>query len=318
MKVFMTGATTPLGRRVFDKLSGAHQMALLVRPEEEAAWEGPTPDCTLIVSDPVTPERYGPALAGADVVLHLGELSQAPDPRLVHVNLKGTQSLLHALSAYGPPRLLVHLSTALLQDPAPEDPDADPGLYGSTWLATRASAEARVALVARRLRLETLIVRAGHGYGAAGIDGPLSGWLDLAAESAERDGKLTLEGEGVPLPFVRVGDLAEAIAGRVAGRAAPGERRLVGALSRVEAVGMLASLGQVHDRLCRMTERAPQRQERSLRRRLVSRLAPERALPELPAFLRAQPVSAPNAAWVKRYGPGTVSEVSEALVGGAC
>ncbi|MCB9795443.1 MAG: NAD(P)-dependent oxidoreductase [Alphaproteobacteria bacterium] len=318
MRIVLTGATSPLGRRVFRKLDEQHEMVLLIRPDEAAAWEGPTPDCERIVSDPVTPERYGPALAGADAVLHLGELSQAPDPDLVHVNLKGTQSLLHALSAHGPPELLVHLSTALLTDPAPEDPDADLGLHGSAWLATRASAEARVALTARRLGLRTLIVRAGHGYGAAGIDGPLSGWLDLAAASAERDGRLTLPGEGVPLPFVRVDDLADAIVGAVEGRPAPGEQRLVGALHRVEAVGMLASLGQVHDRLCRMTERAPQRGERSLRRRLISKLAPERALPELPAFLRAQPVAAPNPEWVARYGLGSVSEVSEALVGGAC
>ncbi|MBK7758882.1 MAG: NAD(P)-dependent oxidoreductase [Deltaproteobacteria bacterium] len=43
--------------------------------------------------------------------------SQAEDPRLLEVNLKGTQSLLHAFGAYAQAERFVLLSTALLTSP---------------------------------------------------------------------------------------------------------------------------------------------------------------------------------------------------------
>ncbi|MCB9759808.1 MAG: NAD(P)-dependent oxidoreductase [Alphaproteobacteria bacterium] len=321
MKVLLTGATTPLGQRVFRSLHGAHDLSLLVCAEERAAWSGPQPTgCAIVDSDLVTPEIYGPAVRGVEVLVHVLEYCQAPDPELIHVNLKGTQSLLHAFGAWGTPRLLVLLSSALIEAPYPDDPDPDPAAFGSTWLASRVAAEARAHHWAQRTGVETVVVRAGHAYGASGIDGPLSGWLDAAAASAEADGRLKLEGADVPLPFVHVDDLADAIGGRVGGRAMPGECHLVGPLYRCEAVAMLGSLGQVHDALCRRAERTPRRdaQGRSLRRRILSTLVKDRAVPSAPAFLRRPPVRQANAAWQQTYGAPRVGDVADALIGGAC
>ena len=77
MRVVLTGATTPLGRRVVQRLlalSPRPELVLLVRPEERDAWRGAAmpgsvPEAEVVVADLVTPERYGPALAGATVCL---------------------------------------------------------------------------------------------------------------------------------------------------------------------------------------------------------------------------------------------------------
>lgn len=321
MKVLLTGAPSPLGRRVYQQLvSDGHEVVVLIRPEEQAAWSGPRPDVAFIEADYVTPERYGPAIAGCEVLIHLGDICQAEDHEFIRVNLKGTQGLLHAFSAWGSPRLMVLLSTALLDLPSPDDPDAPTERFGSAWLATRAGAEARVAHWARRTGVETVVLRAGHPFGAAGIDGPLSGWLDQSAASAESDGKLALDGADTPLPFVQVDELADAITRRVQGEAMPGERRLVAKLSRAEAVGLLGTLRETHDLLCRRTERSPSltTQKGSLGRRLLSTLSPGRALPGTAAFLRRAPVKGPNPAWVERYGQRSLGDVVDALVGGAC
>ncbi|MBK7758307.1 MAG: NAD(P)-dependent oxidoreductase [Deltaproteobacteria bacterium] len=322
MRVVLTGATTPLGRRVVQRLlslTPRPELVLLVRPEERDTWRGTMPDAKLVIADLVTPELYGPALAGATVCLHLADLSQAEDPRLLEVNLKGTQSLLHAFGAYAQAERFVLLSTALLDQPAPDDPDVGPERFGSMWLATRAGAEARTIHWARRLGVETVIVRAGHPYGASGIEGPLSGWLDAAAASAESDGRLSVEGAELPLPFVHIDALAEALTQRALGELLPGERRLVGSVSRADAVGLVTTLAAVHDRLCQSTERQPQRERpRPRLRRLLAYVSRSESLPVVPSFLRRPVVRAANPAWVTRFGAADVGGLVDALVGGAC
>lgn len=317
MKVVLTGATGPLGRRVYQALVDRHEVIPLVRPDEAASWRGPRP-AQAIVEDLNTPDRYGPALRGAEVLLHLGELSQAPDARLLDVNLKGSQCLLHAFGAWGSPRQLVLLSSALVDHPAPEDPDVGADRVGSTWLATRLAVEARAALWAQRLGVPTLIVRAGHPYGAVGIDGPLSGWLDAAAASAEGDGRFALEGADTPLPFVHVDDLAQALVARVDGAPMPGERVLRPPISRVEAVGLVTSLARVHERLCRRAERVPRATPERPLRRLLAWVNLDRPLPSTPQFLRRAPLAAPPEAWVAAFGAADAELLVDALVGGAC
>jgi NAD(P)-dependent dehydrogenase (short-subunit alcohol dehydrogenase family) len=323
MRVVLTGATTPLGRRVVQRLlslTPRPELVLLVRPEERDTWRGTMPDAKLVIADLVTPERYGPALAGATVCLHLADLSQAEDPRLLEVNLKGTQSLLHAFGAYAQAERFVLLSTALLDQPAPDDPDVGPERFGSMWLATRAGAEARTIHWARRLGVETVIVRAGHPYGASGIEGPLSGWLDAAAASAESDGRLSVEGAELPLPFVHIDLLAEALTQRAlwascspasAAWWAPSPAPTPWASSPPWPPYTTASAsppsGQPH-----------RERPRPRLRRLLAYVSRSESLPVVPSFLRRPVVRAANPAWVTRFGPADVGGLVDALVGGAC
>lgn len=303
MRVLVTGAGSPLGRRVVRALSG-EQLVQLVRPDQQAA--------SGLKADLVVPDSYGPAIGPVDAIVHVDTRAQADDGALLDTNLKGTQSLLHAC-AWLKPKCLIHLSTALLDHPSPDEPDVDPGRYGSSWLAGQCAAEARVNLWARRTGTETLVVRAGHVYGAVGVDGPLSGLLQAAATSAEGTGVLALRGAQTALPFVHVDDLAKALAKRVRGDAMPAERTFVQKLGRAEAVGLVASLAEVHRAFCARTERTARLIEPKDR---LSRVLGQDG--ELPRYLQRAPLRRANPAWTESYGVRRLNELAEALVGGAC
>ncbi len=319
MRVLLTGAGTPLGRRVLLGLRESHEVLVLVRPGELDALRKAELGVTLIEADPVTPDGYGPRIAGTQVLVHLDQLAQAPDGQLIDHNLKATQSLLHAFSAWGEPERVVHLSSALLDHPSPDEPDVAADRFGSSWLATLCASEARVALYARRSGVETCIVRAGHTFGALGLQGALTSWLEATAASAEGRARLDLQGANIPLPFVHVDELARAIVARVEGQEMPGERRFVAQLSRVNAVGMLSSIEQLHKSMCELTFREPLTVRTHIGARLIRRLRGE-SVDEttVPRYLRVQPLRVPNADWVAHFGPRQRSQIVDALVGGAC
>ena len=303
MRILVTGAGSPLGRRVTRALS-SHQLVQLVRPDQGAA--------SGLHADLVVPDSYGPAIGPVDVLVHLDSRAQADAGALLDTNLKGTQSLLHAC-AWLQPKRFVHLSTALLDHPSPDEPDVDPERYGSAWLAGQCAAEARVNLWARRTNTETVVVRAGHTYGAVGLDGPLTDLLHTAAASAEGTGVLALRGANTALPFVHVDDLAAAIASRATGEELPAERTFVNRLGRADAVGMVASLAQVHQAFCARTERTARLIDP---RNTLSRVLGQDG--QLPRFLQTAPMRDVNPDWTTRFGTRRLSELAEALVGGAC
>lgn len=319
MKILLTGAHGPLGRRVLLGLRDEHELLVLARPGEldsvrSAEWGVP-----VIEADPLCPQQYGERIRGVQALLHLDQDAQGSDGQLIERNLKATQSLLHAFSAFGDPELLITLSSALLDHPSPDEPDVDASAFGSTWLATLCAAEARVGFFARRSGVETCIVRAGHPFGALGSTGALTGWLEAAAAAAESGTHLELPGAQTPLPFVHMDELARSIVARVQGQAMPGERRFVAKLSRVDAVSLLASFEQLHQAMCRQTFREPPPLRTSLGGRLVRRIKGELLPdPELPRYLEVQPMRLPNPDWVATYGPRSRAQVVEALVGGAC
>ena len=302
MKVLVAGHDSPLGRRVVLGLQERHELVLHDEVER------------------CTPDRWGAHIEGVEVALNLAERCQAPEPEILEVVLKGTQSLLHGFGAYGAPRRFIHLSSALIGGGTPDEPDVDPKSHGSAWLAWKCAAEARVNHWTRRTGIETVVVRSGHPFGAVGIDGPLTGWLEAAAASAESSGRLELDNADVLLPFVHVDELARSIVARVDGEAMPGERNLVANLHRVDAVGLLASLGQVHRKLCQRTERKPKlvTPRTSLGQRLKGMVQRGEELPRSPRYLRRAPIRRLDGTWTEHYGQRGLDEVVEALVGGAC
>lgn len=302
MKVLVSGHDSPLGRRVVLGLQDDHELVLHDTVER------------------CTPDRWGAHIDGVEVVVNLAERCQAPQPEVLEVVLKGTQSLLHGFGAYGSPKRFIHLSSALIGAGTPDEPDIDPKRYGSAWLAWKSAAEARVNHWTRRTGVETVVVRSGHAFGAVGIDGPLTGWLEAAAASAEGNGRLELDSADTLLPFVHVDELARSIVARVDGEAMPGEQNLVASLHRVDAVGLLASLGQVHRKLCQRTERKAVvvTPRTPLGERLRGLVKSGEELPRSPRYLRRAPIRRLDGAWTDAYGQRGLDEVVEALVGGAC
>ncbi len=287
MKVLVAGAGG-LAERLRARLAGDHELlqlsALAIRPD-----------------------AYGPELAGLEVLVLVLDQGGS-DADLLERDLKGSQALLHAFTAWGAPRLLLVVSTALLADQEPIDPDVPLTRYGSAWLATRAAVEARCLHLSRRLDLEALVVRVGHVHGDDGVaGGALETRLAAVREAAASGQELALAGLEVGLPFVHADVLVDALAARLGGTALPGEQVLVDRFSRVDAVGAVWTLAELHEALAAAAGKPAWRKEQpvkgpGLTSRLLGSIVPSKAPVVVPDYVKRAPVRRAPRAWRKAFG----------------
>jgi nucleoside-diphosphate-sugar epimerase len=255
----------------------------------------------------IQPDAYGPELAGLEVLVLV--LDQGGDEaELIERDLKGSQALLHAFSAWGEPVRLVVITSALLAELEPIDPDVPLSRYGSAWLAIRAAVEARCLHLSRRLDLETVVVRVGHVYGESlNAGGVLEPRLAALREAASQGQEFALMGLSIGLPFVHADVLVPAVAARIAGEALPGEQVLVGCFSRVDAVGAVWSLAQVHEALAQVTGKTPLQRDLPIKgpgltSRLIGSLVPSKAKERVPDFVKRPPMRRAPRVWRRAYG----------------
>lgn len=253
------------------------------------------------------PEHYGPSLAGVQVLVLV--LDQGGDEaELLERDLKGTQALLHAFTAWGRPERLVVVSSALLADQEPVDPDVPMNRYGSAWLATRAAVEARCLHLSRRLGLETVVVRVGHVHGGADVaGGVLEAQLGAVRGAASSGQELALAGLDIGLPFVHVDPLLGALVSRVAGETLPGEQQMIERFSRVDAVDAVWTLAELHEAQARVAGKPAWRKDLAhkgagLTSRLLGSLVPSKAPAQRPEYLRRAPLRRAPRAWRAAYG----------------
>ncbi len=255
----------------------------------------------------IQPDAYGPTLAGAQVLVLV--LDQGGEEgELLERDLKGSQALLHAFTGWGAPALLVMVSTALLADQEPIDPDVPLTRYGSAWLATRAAVEARCLHLSRQLDLATLVVRAGHVHGADDVaGGALEPRLAAVRTAAESGQELALAGLEIALPFVHADVLVDALFERIAGKPLPGEQVLTDRFSRVDAVGAVWSLAQLHDAQAQLAGKPAWRKELAtkgpgLTSRLIGSIVRSKAPELVPEYVKRAPLRRAPRAWRKAFG----------------
>lgn len=205
--VLVTGATGFVGSRLV--------AALRPRVDTLRALVRPTSDSTLlhelgaelVVGDLRQPTTLASAVAGADVVLHLGALTRARTrDEYFAANARGTEALLEAMLGQGrTPRRLVYLSSMAAAGPSLERPvgpfDTPRPLtaYGESKLAGEAAALAGADDV------EVVILRPPAVYGPGDRD--LLTFFRLAAR-----GLLPVPtGPDRPVQLIHVDDLAEAL-----------------------------------------------------------------------------------------------------------
>ena len=114
MKIFLTGSTGRVGRRLLPRLAaGGHEVSALVR--DPATVDAITAvGAKAVTGDLLDPSTYEHALAGHDAVLHVGAVLRSQDETLIkRVNLDSTVSLARAAATAGVPRL-VFTSTNLV------------------------------------------------------------------------------------------------------------------------------------------------------------------------------------------------------------
>ncbi|WP_433655118.1 NAD-dependent epimerase/dehydratase family protein [Nocardia sp. CA-128927] len=205
MKVFVTGATGFLGRRVVHRLVGeGHEVVALVRGggrEVEGA--------TVVTGDLTDVTQWQDQLSGMDAVAHLGGLVTAWSPwhEYEKAIVVPTRDLLVAADAHHVRRFVYISSEAVLQhgqpllditeaQPAPAHPSSG---YG------RAKIEAEQAIRAHRGSIETIVLRPPFMWG--------QGSAQLAEFAARaRAGKLPLVDHGTAaFEHVHVDNVAAAV-----------------------------------------------------------------------------------------------------------
>ena len=213
--VVVTGAGGPLGRRVVDELIGLSTGGRVVAvdpaldPSARLGWGAPASvrAAPFALGDP----RLAPALAGADVVVHLGPSSgpQLDGTGGDTVDVDGFGRLLEILDAVGRVRHLVVLSTALVygsreDNPVPLTEDApvrpDPAVRAAVAKA-RLEVMARVWADERGARCTVLRPSV--------VVGPETGrWL---ARSPWSTAGIRVRRTEPPAQFLHVDDLASAV-----------------------------------------------------------------------------------------------------------
>lgn len=144
MKVLITGASGFIGRRLAAELvRRGHEVAALVRRTSLTAPLERVP-VALVVGDLSDPDSLGPAVAGRDLVFHLGGVVQAVDEAAFEAaNVAGTRNLIQAcLGAGGPPGRFVLVSSIAAAGPnatdrpaAEDEPPRPISAYGRSKLA---------------------------------------------------------------------------------------------------------------------------------------------------------------------------------------
>ncbi|MGW4843105.1 NAD-dependent epimerase/dehydratase family protein [Nocardia brasiliensis] len=205
MKVFVTGATGFLGRRIVDLLTGAgHEVVALVRGVGRTV-EG----ATMVAGDLTDVRRWQAQLAGVDVVVHAGGpvAEWAPWSAYDAGIVTPTRELLVAAETHRVRRFILISSESVMQDGKPllDVTEADPEPRHRSSRYGRAKLQAERAVRAHQGRMETIVLRPTFIWGPGSPK-----VIELAARA--RAGKLPLIDHGTAVvEHVHVDNVAAAV-----------------------------------------------------------------------------------------------------------
>jgi uncharacterized protein (TIGR01777 family) len=147
MRVFMTGGTGLIGKRLVSRLMGRGDQVTVLTRRYGAARQMFGPDCGLEEGDPMQPGAWMEAVARCDAVVHLagenvfGRRWNAPFKQLlVDSRVKGTQNVVQALQRRprredGQPKVLVNASAIGYYGPRGDEELGEDGPPGNDFLA---------------------------------------------------------------------------------------------------------------------------------------------------------------------------------------
>jgi nucleoside-diphosphate-sugar epimerase len=207
MRVLLTGGSGFLGSFVAEQLAAdGHVVRALVRPRSDRRVLEKLAGIEFALGAIEDPASLGPAVDGADAVVHVAGIVKARRPsEFFEVNTQGTKNLLDAAAGRGVGRFvyvssLAAVGPSLDGTPVPDDVEPRPVThYG------RSKLEAERAVLAAKDRIHVTVVRPPLIYGPRDRE-------TLAFFTSVRNGVLPMTGDGTnTLSVVYVADCAAAI-----------------------------------------------------------------------------------------------------------
>jgi nucleoside-diphosphate-sugar epimerase len=207
MRVLLTGGSGFLGSFVAEQLAAdGHVVRALVRPRSDRRVLERLTGIEFAPGAIEDPASLGPAVDGADAVVHVAGIVKARRPSdFFEVNTQGTKNLLDAAAGRGVGRFVYVSSLAAVGPsrdgtPVPDDVEPRPVThYG------RSKLEAERAVLAAKDRIHVTVVRPPLIYGPRDRE-------TLAFFTSVRNGVLPMTGDGTnTLSVVYVADCAAAI-----------------------------------------------------------------------------------------------------------
>ena len=227
MKLFLTGATGFIGRRLCRRLATTpHILRCLVRDEERA--RSLLPGLELVPGDVTDPDSVRRGLAGCEGMIHLANIYSfwEKDPsRYRAVNVEGTRHVLEAALAAGV-RRVIHVSSAVIFGRPARIPFTEAGPPGPERFSAYAQSKYEGDLLAWSLRDRGLPLVVLYPCGVLGAGDP-KGSGQYIADLVGRRMPATVLPDAV-LTWVHVADVAEAIALAVDKAGIEGEEYLIG------------------------------------------------------------------------------------------
>jgi nucleoside-diphosphate-sugar epimerase len=211
--IAVTGATGVIGRRLLARLlAGTSRVRILVRRDPPAELTG-DPRIELVYGDLGDPEAVDRAVAGTEIVYHLGATLRGHPHDVARGTVGGTRNVVESVLRHRVAGLVhvsslsvLHAAAARRGATVREDWPLEPHPEGRGHYAqSKLEAERVVRAAVERHKLPAVILRPGQVVGGGA---PL-----LTAAVARRvAGMLVILGDGtLPLPLVHVDDVVDAI-----------------------------------------------------------------------------------------------------------
>ena len=211
MKIIITGATGFIGSHVAVRLARAgHEIVATGRNPRKVPALGAVPGITLARLELGDPRSWAPALAGADVLIHVALGWGEGGLLMLQADTAASVGLFEAAHATGVKKVIYTSSTAAVGEQRGDDREDCQLRPTDYYGATKASTEMYARAFARTTKVQVHVIRPGYIFGEPVVEGAsvYSDQRFLNIVRAVREGRPVRLIQNDGTQFLHSGDLA--------------------------------------------------------------------------------------------------------------
>ena len=172
MRIVITGATGFIGSHVAVRLARAgHEVVATGRNPKKVPALGAVPGITLARLELGDPTSWAPAMAGADVLVHVALGWGEGGLLMLQADTAASVGLFEAAHAAGIRKIIYTSSTAAVGEQRGDDQEDCQLRPTDYYGATKASTEMFARAFARKTKVQTHVIRPGYIFGEPVVDG---------------------------------------------------------------------------------------------------------------------------------------------------